>query len=77
LVTRLEPAEVAARTDIGQNSGWSAKKFIQRNIFRNRRESEIEMTTGTSPKRECYVLEELACIEVVPVEDNHYERVSL
>jgi hypothetical protein len=23
------------------------------------------------------VLEELACVEVVPVEDNHYERVSL
>jgi len=32
---------------------------------------------GMSPKRECFVLEELACIEVVPVQDNHFERVSL
>ena len=36
-----------------------------------------ESSEQKSPKRECYVLEELHCIEVVPVQDNHYERVSL
>jgi hypothetical protein len=91
LVTRLEPSEVAAfesRTraaeamrNNGGNQQWSARNFSLKRLFSKssqRQKRNVDKEGETSPKRECYVLEELACIEVVPVEDNnHFERVSL
>jgi hypothetical protein len=74
-VTRLEPAEVVSRTEAQQRQPWSAKSFFRRKLFsKSGRDADKEVV---SAKRECFVLEELACVEVVPVEDNHYERVSL
>ena len=84
-VTRLEPApdEAAASgsgsRDRNSNSGLrSAKSFIRKKLFRKpSRASNQDSSGSATKKRECYVLEELACIEVVPVEDNNFERVSL
>ena len=80
-VTRLEPPadEAEGSRDRGSNSGsWSAKSFIRKKLFRKSSEaSNQDSSASSTKKRECYVLEELSCIEVVPVEDNRFERVSL
>ena len=94
LVTRLEHndgallaassrprAEAGGRNSSNGGKRSSAKSFIQRKLFSKNVEAETEdefAAKNSTTKRECYVLEELSCIEVVPVEDNqHYERVSL
>jgi len=85
LVTRLEPpAEEAGASGSGSrdpgssSSSWSAKKFIRKKLLRKPSlASNPDSPASSTKKRECYVLEELSCIEVVPVEDNRFERVSL